>query len=229
MPLDRSHVIVFCTVSPVVLGLAAYYWYRSRRTIKPPTIVLEAPLAVVEEIDEEVVGSSEKMTRKSTEQGQFIPQSLDATPISHEQIISSKECNLQTSTPIESISENQQSFHNASLGSEDLGNEGQHVEPCLETENSNMYSLGTSTTDSSSNRVGSNFSDTHTEVSADSGVGNSSDHLVFRFDFPSDLVGLLIGNHGRNVKSLQEKSGARVRIERSDHTSRYQICVVEGL
>ncbi|XP_071790548.1 A-kinase anchor protein 1, mitochondrial-like [Asterias amurensis] len=51
---------------------------------------------------------------------------------------------------------------------------------------------------------------------------------VYRFEFPADLCGRLIGKAGKNIKGIRNRSGAKVTLLDMPEDETLQICVVEG-
>jgi len=48
------------------------------------------------------------------------------------------------------------------------------------------------------------------------------------FDFPAELCGRLIGQRGRNVAVIKEKSGAEILVRAKQYDSSWQIITLEG-
>lgn len=48
------------------------------------------------------------------------------------------------------------------------------------------------------------------------------------FDFPSEMCGRLIGQRGRNVAMIKEKSGAEILIRAKRYDTSWQIVTIEG-
>jgi len=85
-------------------------------------------------------------------------------------------------------------------------------------------------------------SDSHSEVSSDSGKGNSvgetpqttsptvdvQEYAMYEFDFPSNLCGRLIGRMGKNINSIKDKTGADIFLKRKPYVKHYQICCIQG-
>ena len=82
-------------------------------------------------------------------------------------------------------------------------------------------------------------SDSTSEVSTDSGHGNSEadnrpspledEPVCFQFEFPSRLCGKLVGKNGRNVIQIKKASGAEVTLlQHPFYNPEYQICTLEG-
>ncbi len=51
---------------------------------------------------------------------------------------------------------------------------------------------------------------------------------AYRFEFPADLCGRLIGKAGKNIKGIRNRSGAKVTLLDMPEDETLQICVVEG-
>jgi len=48
------------------------------------------------------------------------------------------------------------------------------------------------------------------------------------FDFPTEMCGRLIGQRGRNVTVIKEKSGAEIIIRPKQYDATWQIVTLEG-
>ena len=80
------------------------------------------------------------------------------------------------------------------------------------------------------------------QVSEDSGKGTSvadgavspqetavcDSVIVYEFDFPRKLAGRLIGQYGRNINSIRDKTGVEVILKRKAYNKFMQSCILEG-
>ena len=53
-------------------------------------------------------------------------------------------------------------------------------------------------------------------------------HIVYEFDFPSELCGRLIGRNGKNINILKDRSGVEITIKRKPYTKELQVVCLEG-
>lgn len=53
-------------------------------------------------------------------------------------------------------------------------------------------------------------------------------HIVYEFDFPSELCGRLIGRNGKNINILKDRSGIEITIKRKPYTKELQVVCLEG-
>ena len=51
-------------------------------------------------------------------------------------------------------------------------------------------------------------------------------HIVYEFDFPTELCGRLIGRNGKNINILKDRSGVEITIKRKSYTKELQLQVV---
>jgi len=61
-------------------------------------------------------------------------------------------------------------------------------------------------------------------------VSNEDETVVttHSFDFPTEMCGRLIGQRGRNVAVIKEKSGAEIIIRAKHYDTSWQIVTLEG-
>jgi len=57
----------------------------------------------------------------------------------------------------------------------------------------------------------------------------ANDVTTHSFDFPTEMCGRLIGQRGRNVAVIKEKSGAEIFIRGKQYNTAWQIVTLEGL
>ncbi|XP_033102199.1 A-kinase anchor protein 1, mitochondrial-like [Anneissia japonica] len=85
-------------------------------------------------------------------------------------------------------------------------------------------------------------SEVNSEGSTDSGRGSTTilppcstiletenKPTIYQFEFPIRRIGKMIGKQGRSIKALQEKTGAKVVLEKIPYNRNYQNCVIKGL
>lgn len=53
--------------------------------------------------------------------------------------------------------------------------------------------------------------------------------VLYQFEFPTELCGRLIGKQGRNIKELRDKTGAKIFLKPSPVSTKYQLCIIDGL
>ena len=79
------------------------------------------------------------------------------------------------------------------------------------------------------------------QLSADSGNGSSitdpgvqqpvnvvKGKVTYQFDFPAEMVGMLIGRNGRNIKDLKERSGCEIAVKDKMFTQEFKLICLEG-
>ena len=53
-------------------------------------------------------------------------------------------------------------------------------------------------------------------------------HIIYEFDFPTELCGRLIGRNGKNINILKDRSGVEITIKRKSYTKELQVVCLEG-
>lgn len=53
--------------------------------------------------------------------------------------------------------------------------------------------------------------------------------VLYQFEFPTELCGRLIGKQGRNIKELRDKTGAKIFLKPLPVSTKYQLCIIDGL
>uniref|UniRef100_T1J2M7 Tudor domain-containing protein n=1 Tax=Strigamia maritima TaxID=126957 RepID=T1J2M7_STRMM len=118
------------------------------------------------------------------------------------------------------------------------------IEPTAQT-NVSQIPLGTGAFDSATHSPSedmlespcvSNYSDIHSEESSDSGKGGSDINMpavkphpvVYEFELPQDLCGLLIGQQGSTIKFIKNKTQANIYLKRHHYNSRLKLCTITG-
>jgi len=59
-------------------------------------------------------------------------------------------------------------------------------------------------------------------------IDNAKDVITHSFDFPTEMCGRLIGQRGRHVVVMKEKSGAEILIRPKHYDASWQIVTLEG-
>lgn len=91
------------------------------------------------------------------------------------------------------------------------------------------------------------FSDAHSEGSSDSGKGGSDIHggseaaggagnlspeeelpRTYEFELPRELCGRFIGQSGRNVTAIRQRSNTRIYVQQHPFSSKLKICSIQG-
>ena len=52
--------------------------------------------------------------------------------------------------------------------------------------------------------------------------------VTYQFDFPAEMVGMLIGRSGRNIKDLKERSGCEIAVKDKLYSHDFKMICLEG-
>lgn len=185
--------------------------------------------------------------RKSVEmQPPVIEETLHET-ISHPEVFTENPSSLDQQVPHVSSEREEHLGDWASAVEEAERNKATPVKAKVTARSRNSSANASANNNTSNNHVDSSMagSDGGSEGSSDSGHGSIDTSLVgkdqaaspelppspilYQFEFPTDLCGRLIGKQGRNIKELRDKTGAKIFLKPLAVSTKYQLCIIDGL